>query len=513
MKKRFALMIDDVEVRTLEDLQKHFDIETIKKYFLSGELLTWLEERVYDDEAEKVAELSKDDVDLERKLYEIFDIEFDVEEYKLRKERLAKLKTLTDDAEILSKVNQAAFDQEELADRIFEGVNEIYLCDNKFTIPLKRQGKTYIGVGSVTAIIRSKTFVDFEALNIKFSNIKFDEKYQIIESAGDLNKILDIGHEAEKKQNYKTAMECYQKVADLNQSAEAMFAIGNLYYYARGVPQDKEQAFKWYMRAAERGNSEAMNRTAWCYELGEGVKQDLQLAIDWYTTSAELDNYEAMSNLHDIYVYNNDRSKARDFKIKYGESILRAVKTGDIEAMEALRHVDIQEFNKLRRKYVEANLKLAKNGNVDAMKNLFWVYVNGSDRNIPKKWAKKIIDIQLKPAQIGVVDSMYDVAFFMIKEGKYDGEALNWLTKAVEAGNIYAMSDLAFAYNNGRSGLSKNSGKAFELYMKAAEFGNVAAMKYIWSMYYKGVGVKKNKQEAEKWRKKLGRYYDKFLLL
>ena len=182
-KIKFALeMADGEQVRNLDALREHFDIEKIVGYYLNGKLLTWLRDRYYDLEAEQVEQLSKEDKHLNQKLCAIFgvetaDKELDTEEINRRTERLNKLKQYTDDREILSKVDQVAFNQEDLSDLIDEEIREIYLCGNNFTIPLRVTDKTYIGIGKAIAVIRSNKSVDFNDLNIKFKNIKFDDEY------------------------------------------------------------------------------------------------------------------------------------------------------------------------------------------------------------------------------------------------------------------------------------------------------------------------------------------------
>lgn len=49
--------------------------------------------------------------------------------------------------------------QEELADLLDEGEAVIYLCDNKFSVPLSVTGKKYIGLGDVEIQVNSKDFV------------------------------------------------------------------------------------------------------------------------------------------------------------------------------------------------------------------------------------------------------------------------------------------------------------------------------------------------------------------
>lgn len=144
------IMADGVQVRTLEALKESFDVERVVGYFLEGKLQTWLEDRYYEDEAEAVAALSKEDAQLGRKLSEIFDVEYveteavDVEEIAWKNERLAKLKQLTDDDEIIKNIDSVAFNQEELADLYEEGVEKIYLCEGEFNIPKSKQKLEYI---------------------------------------------------------------------------------------------------------------------------------------------------------------------------------------------------------------------------------------------------------------------------------------------------------------------------------------------------------------------------------
>ena len=179
-KERFALMMEDgAQVRNIDDLKAHFDVGSVVRDFSSGKLLTWLEDRYYDEEADAIRAINDDDACLEAKLCKIFGVETP-EEIERRLERLNRLKQFTTDEKILSKVDCVAFDQEDLADLLDEGVEEIYLCENRFVIPLRMKNKVYIGVGKAVAVIRSKEPVDFAKINITFKNVAFDDDYQKI---------------------------------------------------------------------------------------------------------------------------------------------------------------------------------------------------------------------------------------------------------------------------------------------------------------------------------------------
>ena len=61
-KIKFALeMTDGVEVRDLDDLREHFNLERVIKYFHSGQLLSWLRDRYYEDEADLISSIGQTD--------------------------------------------------------------------------------------------------------------------------------------------------------------------------------------------------------------------------------------------------------------------------------------------------------------------------------------------------------------------------------------------------------------------------------------------------------------------
>ena len=154
-KERFALkMADGVEVRNIDDFKANFDIDLVTQYFFDGRLLTWLEDRYYDEEAEAVKNLSKDDATLHKKLCEIFDVPYqgrdglDISELELLNEKRDKLRQFTSDEEIIAKVTQVAFDQEELSDLLDADQSVIYLCGDKFRLPWREKSCHYIGISA-----------------------------------------------------------------------------------------------------------------------------------------------------------------------------------------------------------------------------------------------------------------------------------------------------------------------------------------------------------------------------
>lgn len=186
-KIRFPLeMKNGVEVRDIEELKENFSLEQVLFYLSDGKLETWLRDRYLDDMADAVLALNQADADFHKKICGIFEVEYveereeDMEKAMERNRKTALLKEYTDDEKFYETVGQTAFDQDDLYDLLDEGETTIYLCGEKFSIPLGKKGIRYIGVNCPVASISSKVKVDFEEKGISFENIKFDEKYQNI---------------------------------------------------------------------------------------------------------------------------------------------------------------------------------------------------------------------------------------------------------------------------------------------------------------------------------------------
>ena len=72
-KNRFPLILnDDFPAKTIEDVKEHFDIKRLEKYAKSGELLTWLQDRYYEDEVEQLSGFDMKGKDLSQNLCTLF---------------------------------------------------------------------------------------------------------------------------------------------------------------------------------------------------------------------------------------------------------------------------------------------------------------------------------------------------------------------------------------------------------------------------------------------------------
>ena len=172
-KKTFAIEMNGIEIKTLEDLRKNFDLEKAVTYFKTGELLNWLEDRFYDDEAEKIENISADDKNLSQKICAALDVECDEDlEFTQRvREKKIFLEEKTDDQNIIDNATTTALNQDDLANLLHMDYKTIFLCGENFTVPIRVSDKKYIGVLSTPKIkIKANSQEELDAKNISFEN-------------------------------------------------------------------------------------------------------------------------------------------------------------------------------------------------------------------------------------------------------------------------------------------------------------------------------------------------------
>ncbi len=179
---RFPLkMKNGAEVRTLDELKESFDLESVLGYFTDGKLVTWLSNRYYDDKAKAVLELSADTPDLNAKLCEILEVEYQAEEdstdleyIRRRNEKRKILSQTTADEILIKNIDSVALNQNDLNNCIDMGIKTIYLVgETTFSISLQAVDTTFIGVNGAKAVIRAEDNVNFKKQNISFKNIQF----------------------------------------------------------------------------------------------------------------------------------------------------------------------------------------------------------------------------------------------------------------------------------------------------------------------------------------------------
>ncbi len=258
--------------------------------------------------------------------------------------------------------------------------------------------------------------------------------------------------------------------------SKAMLALGEALEYGWGTKMDQKEAFHWYQRSAEAGNTTAMKNVGNFYRTGRGgVAADAKQAADWYRKCADAGDPKGMVNFGQMLMYGQGVTQDQAQAVAL---FRKALDSGELIAAEALglaheagRGVvaDPAEAQRLFRQAEAEYLKRAQADDADMMLRLSALY------------------------------------FRIPRLSRNPGDAATWARKAAELGRTDAMRVLAHYYRSGTGGVAKDEAAAFTWELKAAEKGDPAAMATVASMYEKGTGVTQNAQAAEMWRQKAKR--------
>lgn len=130
-------------------------------------------------------------------------------------------------------------------------------------------------------------------------------------TAVELKKQLALTSDFVESDKIIPALQLLAKVPN----GEAINLLGDMYKLGQGVPQDRKQAFDYYVQAAKLKHSQAMNNLGECFTYGIGCQTNLETAAQWFRKAAELGNIEAQFNMGYVYEFGEgvplDMEKAR----------------------------------------------------------------------------------------------------------------------------------------------------------------------------------------------------------
>lgn len=105
-------------------------------------------------------------------------------------------------------------------------------------------------------------FLYYNGQGVEEDAVKAQELFEAVLAMGCEEGYLGRAKIAYDEEDYSTAFENYNKVVDGQEQlyiVNAINEIGRMYVYGQGVEQDYVQAMEWFEKAADLGNSTAMN--------------------------------------------------------------------------------------------------------------------------------------------------------------------------------------------------------------------------------------------------------------
>ena len=243
--------------------------------------------------------------------------------------------------------------------------------------------------------------------------------------------------------------------------ANVQFEIGRRFIYGFGIPQNTNEAFKWFLLSAKQGNAKAQNNVGQCYRLGNGVDCDCSKAFDWYLKSAEQGNADAQFHLGSLYFHRKEIEQNYTEAFKWFK---KSAQQKNLYAQCALG-VCYQQGKGVEKDSSEATkwyLKSAEQGNASAQFNLANHYYMGN--GIKQDYIK----------------------------------AAKWYINAAEQGHVDAQYKLGLCYEKGY-GIEKNLHIALKWYLNAAQKGNNLSQFKVGQLFHYGIIVDRDFKEAKQW--------------
>ncbi|KZK83431.1 putative beta-lactamase HcpC precursor [Pseudovibrio sp. Ad13] len=157
--------------------------------------------------------------------------------------------------------------------------------------------------------------------------------------------------------------------------------IGRVYFDDERIEQNYQEAAKWFLLAAERGNSGAQQAMGTFFEFGMGVPRDYREALKWYLRAAEDKDASAFTFKALGRFYENGRGTPPNYKIamkwyhlaaKHGDEF-DVFRLGDIYARGQIVPQDLDEAEKW---YSLA----AEQGNASAQASLAEMYLQNRSK-------------------------------------------------------------------------------------------------------------------------------------
>lgn len=296
-----------------------------------------------------------------------------------------------------------------------------------------------------------------------------------------------------EKQQYDEAYSIFLPLAN-EKNPIAMYYLGLCFRKGSFVEEDQKEAFKWFLKSAEQGHSNAQyliglaylhypgfyggtesedefpihfqdieisdfdHNVPYYFAQGIGVEPDDEKALMWFLRASEKNHAKAQYELGEMY------------------------QGGNVVAYD----------NNQAKKWFEIS---AAQNNSNAALGLARIYEFQEKEDLAIEWYEKAIDLGSKEAPFRL-GSFYEI---FSKESHDLSKAFKWYKYGSEKYNDYrSQQRLARLYKNGL-GIEQNINEALKWYKKSAEQNSEGACYALGIFYFFGNGVEKSDQEAIKW--------------
>lgn len=258
--------------------------------------------------------------------------------------------------------------------------------------------------------------------------------------------------------------------------AEAQYQLGLRYFAGDRVRQDFDKAIACFYRAAEHGHGLAQYCLGFCYDTALGVEYNKNEAAKWYRKAANNDKFfdSFSGSIPCLAVFKPKQVKViHNVEDDLIEQYRLSAEKGSAEAQYQLarRYEDGDGLNKDIDEALKLYRKAAEQGHCGAQLRLghiyYWAEDVKQDYNESNKWYRQAAEQGDMCAQL-CLGLSYDKGLGVPQN---DMEAAKWFRKSAEQGYTEAQFCLGFCYEYG-CGVVQNDKEAIKWYRKAAAKGH-----------------------------------------
>ncbi|MCD8090766.1 MAG: sel1 repeat family protein [Clostridiales bacterium] len=251
--------------------------------------------------------------------------------------------------------------------------------------------------------------------------------------------------------------------------------------------------FKKIMPLAGKGDVEAQNIVGECYKYGYGVGKDAKQAEYWFKRAAEKNYAPACVNFGDCHFNRKSYSVAIKY---YIEAANQGYDKGQYKLAECYYKgcgvvADRDEAVKWCRMAAKQECEEAKK-----FLNELGEEISDGSENTNSAESPKLGEVELiSLANKGNAKAQNKLGELYFNRDMYKAEY--WFEKAANQSYTPAITNLGDVYR-----LKKRGNDFIKFYTTAANSGDIKAQERLAECYEKGIGVKKDRQEAAEWHKR-----------
>lgn len=327
-------------------------------------------------------------------------------------------------------------------------------------------------------------------------------------AAYELGEIYETGEGV--PENMPEAVKWYNIAAEKG-DADAMVALGFCYMEGDGVPADRTTGYNWFIKASDGGAVEAM-RYLGDYYAQTDMGNDCRKALKWYMKAADAGDTASIKPVGVMAM--KDECTGID-KPAIAAWMKKIADDGQPDACFYMGgfYITGTGVGKNVHRGMEYLIKERETGRYTGVQrnfstnNLFTLYnsgdLQGPDQQYLLEWFEQTAVKTNDDEMMSVIANIYINKELASAEDYRKG--LDWATKSAEKGNPGGCFWVGFVYSKGLGDIKRNDAKAFAWILKSAQKGDTDAMKLLSTFYEYGTGTERNPTKAAEWKAKAER--------